>query len=247
MKKAILVTLLGLVTAPVMGGCGDDGVVEPEVCPEATPDENALAFPFTLYTGYNGRDTFVAPIVSTFGPKTALAADPGVVSVELTDWCNEGVLENGMRIGALLASTGPGNTVVTLSHDDVEKATNVVVTSYTLEEYDLGGERYNNPANPGGTRVACTACHGQPNGPDHTPMAVAFLPADVLLKIVKEGQYPNCLNVTDGTECDCTAGIPTCQVVPEENRVLSVAHSFELTPEEEVGIVAYLRGLPLKE
>jgi hypothetical protein len=116
----------------------------------------------------------------------------------------------------------------------------LVVSAYTPDQVEIGRQRYADPAEPGGLRVACADCHETGAGPDHSPTTMAFHDDQALLLLTLMGRYPDFCADDEGDACECdTAG---CEREP--GLPLEIAHSWELTTEEEDGIAAYMRSLP---
>lgn len=133
----------------------------------------------------------------------------------------------------------------------------VEVASYTPAEYDLGQQRYNSPDQENTTtRRACGSCHLGQGGAPHSPLSLARYTDLQLTTAASTSVYPGTCENDDGDLCNCTPVGENCNACSEVcsyngGQVLSLAnfgggpgdHIFDLTPSEEVGIMAFMRAI----
>lgn len=193
------------------------------------PNLPAAIYPPVAYTAYDGVHTFRVPLTTGLPgnfPRWAIT-DPSIASIATVPGpvinVGSGAAKNFGRNWAMVTALHAGNTTVTLTVPDITATASVVVTSYTPQQYGVGDKRYNNPDNPSGpARAACASCHQKPDGADHSPLVLGASSADTIVQVITTGKFP------DGTP------------------LVGVDHQMNLTADEQVGIIAYLRGLPPK-
>lgn len=242
-----------------LGACnlGESG--NAQVCPAADPcggeiaDSTSFVTPAKVHTGFNGRDTYQAVLVSNFGSFSVSTSDDSVVATE----CFECLPPNEFGITTVLTTAGPGEATVTVSSGGNSFPIDVAVASYTPEQYDLGEQRYLSPANENTTdRVACGQCHLGQGGAPHSPLSLAGNSDNELISAVLNSQYPGRCEDGDGALCDCTPSGTDCSACPgtcsfNEGTVLSLEvfgggpgdHVYDLTEDERVGVMAYMRAI----
>lgn len=237
MKRTPLLLSIFLIATQAFA-CSDDGEMMVDDCEPTANPVGAFIFPATIYTGYNGRDDYTSAVSANFIAESWEVADTSIATVTPTESCQtEGLFE----VSAILDIVSAGSTEVIARAGGQEFRSPIIVQTYTTEQYDAGALVYAE-ANGDGSRPSCGSCHLSANGADHTPLVTAYYPDEVLLKVITEGIYPNCLSGQDGTECECGSG-PICYELAEDERVLSLAHDWQLNAEERDGVVAYLRSL----
>lgn len=238
-------------------GCGgtEDGGTD---CERLTADTSAIVSPVQLFTGTNGRDTYQAIIKTNFGDLSFASSNEQVATVESFGCLNQRVF----GITGVVTGQAAGQTTITVSSGQFSRSVPITVTGYTTVEHDLGLQRYENPDNPSALRKGCADCHSQAGGAPHNPAALAGFSDQELIAATKLGKYPdkcilptslacNCTPVgTDpGTACDACSEANcsfTDGIVLDNDRTNSVEdpHVWDLTPEEEKGIMAYMRSIP---
>ncbi len=252
---------VGLITG---GSCSsnDDGFTGG--CPTVTPkpicttannfaDEFSFVTPTTVHTGWNGRDTYESVLVANFGQFELKSSDENIVCAARFDCPAPGT----QGVIALMTAQSPGDATVTVTSADYSQSVDVVVTSYTALDYDLGEARYLNPADGNGTtRRACGNCHLGQGGAPHSPLALAQFSDRELIHATINSEFPGTCEDTDGVVCsciptgeDCSACSGTCTY--NAGVVLNLSafgggpgdHLFDLTSAEEVGIMAFMRAI----
>jgi hypothetical protein len=224
-------------------------------CQPVTADDVVRHYvtPSEIYTGFNGRDLYQAALQANYGDLEVSAAT-GLICAGLYGCV--GPNEDG--IVALVTARAPGQSYVTVTSGNVVAYVNVQVANYSTAQYDLGDQRYNNPANANASdRVACISCHASEGAAPHTPLALAGKSDEVLLSSILQSKYPDICENDDGA-CDCAPVNDSCACTEADCRVnegytLSLEgfgggvgdHVFNLTPEEEDSIMAYIRAIPL--
>lgn len=216
---------------------------------EACPDEQRVAinpddaqiWPPIVHTGFNGRDTFLAPISTNYIVDEWTSSTPQVVSASGYQVCGTPSIYDP---AGLLAAEGPGIAQVNARSVDpaIDLFVQVMVTEYTQEDTDIGATRYNeSDSNGDPLRVSCASCHEAAGGVDHTPLEMAFHDDEALLAATVDSQYPDVCRDAVGTICECnTAG---CENRSPGYRLLDGEHRWNLTEDEVRGIVAYMRSL----
>lgn len=204
------------------------------------PDTFQLPF---VYTGYDGTNTYQARFV--FGSALQNAPDLGIdvtaaqVTVEnpaLADLerVDMGPLGPTHFVIYTVTARAAGSTRINVTYQGQTASSDLTVYSYTPADVQLGAERYNNPVNPDpATRIACSTCHFavEQGGIQHSPDYTAFWSEEQALEVVSQGQTT--IIFLDGEQVSYD---------PEPN---GLPHIWNLTPEEEKGIMAYMRSLPL--
>jgi|GEM_PF-3206680 len=191
-----------------------------------------------MYSAYDGTHTFKIPAIVDNIAASAItwgSADPSMVDLA-TDTTTGGVMITTRKAGtvSIIAQAGTicGSSLLT-------------ITAATAEQWEIGSQRYNNgtvvlPGRNGGIQrndasaeAKCTNCHGDlANGPyktvAHTPQQTGgFSDAD-LQNIFRHG------NVPDGGYFD--------EMIVSYNTWHGF-HQWDMTDEESIGIIAYLRSL----
>jgi cytochrome c553 len=239
MKSTLwLLTILLIATQAFACGGGED---PPGECDPTVDPVMPFVFPSTIYTGHNGRDTYTSAVSANFIAGEWQVADPGIATITPTGACQSGFFD----ISALIDIAGVGTTTVSAVDGSGNQYTSTLISqNYTTADYDMGQTVYME-ANADGTRPSCGSCHLSPDGADHTPLTTAYFPDDVLLEVITTGSYPDCLRGSDGTVCQCGADPNDfdCYELGPDERDLSISHAWQLTPEEQAGVVVYLRGL----
>ena len=221
-----------------IGGC----LGSYEACPEdqrvtIDPSE-ARIWPPVVHTGYNGRDTFLAPISTNYVVDDWQSSTPQVVSVSGYSVCGTPSI---YEPSGLLAAEGPGTAQVSARTTGIDMSVEVIVTEYTEADTDLGYERYHT-SDPGNMdRVSCASCHEAAGGVDHTPLEMAFHDDAALLAATQDSRYPSICTDQLGADCDCSTG--TCANETPGYELLEGQHAWDLTDQEEIAIVAYMRSL----
>lgn len=252
-RPLIFCAVLGL---SIAAGCSDD----PECDAFTAADINPILTPRTIFTGADGEHEYQAVISTNFGDVEYFSNDMNIATV-ITIGC----LEKG-QFGptGLVTAVGPGETTITVGSGGLGQDVKVEVTSYTPAQNTLGDERYNNPANPNSAdRIACGTCHLGGGGAPHDPLALASRSDAELIAATKLSKYPDRCELENNTTCNCTpdpAAENQCGACPEGVDACTLAtgyeldlaktgggpgeHLFNLTPDEEAGIMAYMRSLP---
>ncbi len=227
-------------------------------------DEFSFITPGVVHTGWNGRDTYRAVLVGNFGQFEVESVDTNVACIARLN-CPDSLQQD---VIALLTTQGPGSTMVTVTSGELELDAGlgledrtfeipVLVTAYTTDEYDLGEVRYLNPDQANTTtRRACGSCHLGQGGAPHSPLSLARYTDSQLTTAASTSVYPGSCENDDGAVCNCSPVDEDCSACSEtcfynSGDVLSLAnfgggpgeHLFDLTPSEEVGIMAFMRAI----
>ena len=242
----------------LLAGCnlgGESNALEcsANACGGITADETSFVTPTVVHTGVNGRDAYQAVLVTNFGEFTVSSSDDGVVSTE----CFECLPAEEFGVTTLLNAQSAGNAVVTVRSNGFVQDVVVEVSQYSTADYDLGEQRYLNPANENTTdRVACGDCHLGQGGAPHSPLSLAGNTDAELIGAVLNSQYPGRCEDDSNALCDCQPSGNDCSACPgdcrfNEGAVLSLEvfgggpgdHTYDLTAAEQVGVMAYMRAI----
>jgi len=259
MRKLVIVALALCFSAT---GCGDDDgnagscpfIPATNDCqPEDADERPYFITPLEIFTGSNGRDLYQAVLVANFGVMNVESDDVDVACVARFG-C---IAPNQTDIAAVITAQEAGTASVTVVSGSVRETIVVNVASYTPEEYDLGDERYNTPANANATdRVACADCHSGQGGAPHSPLALGGTSDALLLAAVESSAYPDQCENDDGV-CSCTPVGTDCNGCAEadcrfsEGYTLTLEafgggpgdHTYNLTDAEKTAIMAYMRAI----
>lgn len=208
--------LPGCTGAPTAGAEPDGGAASED---EGLGDVLPQIFPSPAHGGFDGSGLFKIPLAATLAG-AAWEVDPALATVEGRP-PPEGIPSAELLPSwALVTPRVAGAIEVVARAGAVEVSTTIEVVEYSAEELALGARRYNQPDDPGGPgRASCASCHLAAGGHDHSPIYTSYFGDAEILSAVTTGQYS-----------------------PDE--VLAVDHEWNLTADEERGIVAYLRSLP---
>lgn len=212
-----------------------------DACPEdqrvVIDPADAQIWPPRVYTGYNGRDLFLAPISVNFMADEWRTTNSNVAQVAPLPLCGSPSI---LEPSSIVTSDGPGTTQVIATAPGIDLRVDVIVTQYSIQQTDAGAERYNNSEDGNNARRSCASCHQQADGVDHTPLEMAYHPDASILEVSMYGKYPDIC--TDATGAECACGSAGCDNV-SPGYTLNVPHTWDLTPAEQDGIVAYMRSL----
>jgi hypothetical protein len=210
----------------------------------ATSDENLeegleILFP-EMYSAYDGEHAFKIP-AKVDGVKKV------TWSIEDKDMADLDKQSDG---SVLITVRKAGKTKIIAKAGTLKGEAPLEITEATAEDWKNGNERYNNGvtwkrgergdggAGGGGRRsppdpsLACTNCHaaGKSDPVQHTPMQTAGVTDEELITIFTKGKKP------EGVE----------QRIMKEER-WSKLHQWKMEPEEQKGLVVYLRSLEPKK
>lgn len=220
------------------GACLGDAF---EACPEeqrvVIDPERAEVWPPVVHTGYNGRDTFLSPVSTNFVVDRWVSSSQGTATISGYPQCGTPSIYDP---AALITSQNSGTVQVTAIAEGVSKDIDIVITEYSTAATDIGEQRYRTDG-VGTERRSCAGCHDAAGGVDHTPLEMAFHDDASILSATKDGHYPNICTDAFGVECTCNT--PNCDNVSLGYVLLGGEHVWDLTEEEETGIIAYMRSL----
>lgn len=182
------------------------------------------------YTGYDGVSSYVAPIAffADAAPKVTIE-DPSVAELKGQIKITKAIVKDlpdaldGKVQLLLLRSTGAGETKVTAKAGDITQTATLRVTKYTPEDVAVGERRYEKGA------PACMSCHASKSV--HNPSVLVDLSDETILGIAVNGKSIKKISTETGL-------VETLQ--PNGGR-----HTWNVTDEERVGLMAYLRSRSL--
>lgn len=234
--------------ALVLGTFGTSAIAGLVACSAetATADSNLeegleILFP-EMHSAFDGEHSFKIPAkVDGVKKVTWSAEDPDMVDL---DKQSDG--------SVIITVRKAGKTNIIAKAGGLKGVAPLEVTEASAEDWKNGNERYNNgvtwkrgegsrgDGGAGGGRrgppdptLACTNCHaaGKQDPVQHTPMQTAGFTDDELKEIFTKGKKP------DGVE----------QRIMKAERWAKI-HQWKMEPEEEKGIIVYLRSLePAKQ
>ncbi len=240
MKPLRLALLLGTFGASAVAGlvaCSAE---------TATSDSNLeegleILFP-EMHSAFDGEHSFKIPAkVDGVKKVTWSAEDPDMVDL---DKQSDG--------SVIITVRKAGKTKIIAKAGGLKGEAPLEVTEASPEDWKNGNERYNNGVTwkrgEGGSRgdggagggrrgppdptLACTNCHaaGKQDPVQHTPMQTAGFTDDEIIEIFTKGKKP------DGVE----------QRIMKADRWAKI-HQWKMEPEEQKGLVVYLRSLEPKK
>ena len=196
-----------------------------------------------MYSAFGGKHTFQVPaLVVGSDAQVTWSADSSMVGMQTDVERPNEVLITVLKAGAV---------VINVRSSDGKCGSSLLTITAGLEsDWEIGSARYNNgislhlsgaatgsgsPLEQGGGGPACTSCHGETatNGPftnvSHTPEQTGGFSDDDLLNIILRGEFP------DGGNFD-----PSIVPYPAWQNF----HRWtDITPDQQKGIVVYLRSL----
>jgi hypothetical protein len=221
-----------------------------------TPDAIALPCPngalsitfSPMFSAFDGKHNFQVPAYATGTTSNVTwSADTSFVGMQSDSERPNEVLITMLKAGvtAITATSGDGKC----------GSAQLNISASTTTDWEIGNERYNNgtslhlaavgvaspdggsPFEQGNGGPACTNCHGETATSSvfvdvsHTPEQTGGFSDDDLVNIILHGTFP-----TEGNAFDPT-------IVNE-----TTWHEFhqwaDITPDQEKGIITYLRSLP---
>lgn len=184
----------------------------------AEPTSDAVLLPELGYGGYDGIHSFQIPMATNLAEATWQVVG-GQGSIEQRAVPADAI--DTPLVSWALLTTGSGGTVeVAATGGDKRGVSRFHITTYTPTEIERGARRYLTPDDPTGPgRASCASCHARPDGHDHSAVNTMFWSDENLIRAITTGAY------TDDTS-------------------LTVAHDWNVTPDEARGLVGYLRALP---
>ena len=201
-------------------GCGSKTATETGgVEVEHGEPKNFQIFPPSLYSGFDGVNTYSIPlqVFKNAGPVTVTVDDMSLVSVVKMSSDNTKITYKAEKAGTTMVHAMAGGQTVSAP---------LTIAMYTPELNAAGKKRYT--MGPDKDNPACQECHGAGKGPDHTPSEIdADIDEDIVNTYV-------------------TGKDPEGRPVGEEFMQLlkGYKHMWKITDEEKKGLVVYLRSLP---
>lgn len=202
------------------GGQLDDDDARPDDLGDAAPEHHLM--PVVAHSGFDGTNTFKAPVYTTLEDAVFEIDDDAVAGIEPVELPPdlEEVLGTFGKSWAMITMRQAGTATFAATAGAIRLEATLEVVAYDPADVAVGDARYNDPANPNDTtRIACQECHGGAEGVDHTPLATSWRDDAEMLQIISDGTYPEGGEVNGGN------------------------HHWNLTTAEAAGIVPYLRSL----
>jgi len=168
-----------------------DGSAVDVSLPPATEGSAIAVRPNRLYSAFDGEHAFTVPVaVYDAASDLTLTADDGealvVRKAELeAAGSPEGMADDGRYF--LLTTRKPGTFVLTARSRGRSATATVTVTAYAPSRFDLGYRRYANNNVAKSPQRACTTCHLDGAGIDHSPASLASLDEQAVALAITSG------------------------------------------------------------
>jgi hypothetical protein len=189
-----------------------------------------------MYSGYDGMRTFKLPAIV-----------PGLTGVQWSSSDSSYVsLENDPTTGGVTITTKKAGSVKIIARSGSQSGSaDLTINAYNSADCDAGEARYNNMKGiDGGSLisalnantpkdVSCHSCHGEGAqflSVQHTPQQTAGWTDDDIANIITKGFKPD--------------GSVLVTMVPPQ--IYQMFHKWQVTDQEKIGIVCYLRSLEPK-
>lgn len=208
----------------------DGSVYDSAPSPESGLGE-LLFRPDRLFSGRDGTHTFKVPVAvyDSDTDLTVTASDPTAVTLTKTTLKNpvnaDGVTDNGKYY--LVTAQKAGTFTLTASSKGRSATASLTISDYAAGRFDTGKGRYENGVFTKTADRACTTCHVQGAGIDHSPAALATATDQDVGVIISTGVKPS-------------AGGPQVIKIKDEP---GTQHKWDTTDPEKDGLITYLRGL----
>jgi Bacterial Ig-like domain (group 2) len=183
-------------------------------------------FPAKIYSGFDGANKYLSPIIAVGnkGNVTWTIDDPSIASID-TNSADPKAAGGGINV--VLTSLKAGTTTIHATDGTQKADATLTVTSYPVAQYEAGKARYTK--GPNDNNPACTECHAPGKGPDHTPTELDADTDDEVRNTFVTGTDP------EGRPVDYKGEFKTL--------LKNYDHKWEVTADEKIGLVAYLRAL----
>lgn len=229
-------------SAPEMDGgtplvwAADGGIGE--VVDEAVTCENSqIELQFSpMYSAYDGVHLFQIPAtINNIDPSAIVwgLSDPSIASLA--------IVPNGV----MLTIQKPGTTTVIASAGSICGTSELTVTEFDPDQWEIGSQRYNNGlvlqmlsaelvASGEASEAACTSCHGKSatNGMfqtvAHTPAQTGGFSDEELIAIVTEAKLPEDAYFDEG-------------IIPKS--IWMMFHRWKMEGAQRDAIIVYLRSI----
>lgn len=197
------------------------------------PSYAAGLYPQVAYTGFRAGSTFRVLFATSTPDPVWSVGDPSIATIGPSGPPKDASeLQKGFAY-ALVTTTKPGETTVTVTGGGTTLTSRLVVRAYSDDDVAVGKARYET-GGPEPSRVSCASCHAKPDGVDHSPLKMAGFEDQTILGVIQEATYPP----------SPTGRAVTSDYTPKGP--LSFAeHKWNLTEAEKAGVIAHLRSLPL--
>lgn len=224
-----LPTALLLLCAVLAAGCSDPGTADDgdpsdgdPGAPDAPVGESQI-FPPLVHAGFDGASTFRVPVsmylADGAAPVMWSIADPSLADITAVDPPAE--FADFGESWAMVTTKAAGTTRIQATVSGETYTADLTITAYEQALVEAGRTRYSADAAGNAARQPCADCHLSTTGADHSPLTMSYYTDDTILTVVKTGSYP----------------------AAEGGYTLPLRHAWELTGDEEPGIVAFLRTL----
>lgn len=187
--------------------------------PPADSGLGVLRFqPSMAYSGFDGTHEFTVPVAvyDSASDLTVTADDPSAATItpkQLVSPVRNGITDNGKYYFVVVKKAG--QIALTASSEGKTAKMTIDVSAYAASRFAAGETRYFGGSPP------CTDCHGDGDGIDHSPAALAASDDAKIATVIRTG-----ISI---------AGFPIQGV--------SGGHKWSVTATELDGLITYLRAL----
>jgi hypothetical protein len=202
------------------GATGEDESVHGELPTEFT------IFPEKIWLGFDGTNTYKAPIIalSNKGEVKWTIDDPSLATLD-TNSADPKAKPGGVNL--MITAAKAGKTMIHATDGTTTKDAMLEVIAYPIAQWEAGKNRY--AMGPDEKNPACKECHAPGKGPDHTPTELDADTDDEIMNTFVTGKDPE--------------GRPVDYEMEFTMLLKGYDHMWKVTPDEKIGLVAYLRSL----
>jgi mono/diheme cytochrome c family protein len=215
-SAAAVLGLLGLSLG--LGACASSGGDDKGGTAGGVGDGKFQIFPPKVFAGYGGGATFKAPIIAV--------NNAGAVTWTLGDDSLATLAPESDGTKVMITAKKAGTTTITASSGGKTTTAPIEIYSYTAEVLAAGMKRY--MAGPDAMNPACLVCHAKGIGPDHTPTELDADEDEEIQQTIVTGKDPEGRPI----------GVDYPMIIKDYK------HTWTVTEQEKVGLVAYMRSLP---
>jgi mono/diheme cytochrome c family protein len=169
----------GLLAAVIAAGACSSG--EEPSSATSKSSEGLSIFPAKIYSGFDGTNTFKAPVIAVGAKNVKWSVDDAsLVKLEPS--------ADGTQL--MITAKKAGKAKLTATSGSTKKTATITVNAYTAAQRKAGEKRYTTEGSGAGGK-ACKGCHGAgKNAPDHTPTEIDADTDEEVINTVLTGKDP---------------------------------------------------------
>jgi hypothetical protein len=200
-----------------------------------TPHYANGLFPQVAHSGFNEKTTFKVLFATGASDAQWAVADPTMATIAASDPPTIAGTDVSDLHFALVTVTKGGQTTVTMTSGGTTLTAQLQAPAYTDDQLAVGKARYETPSTDA-ARPPCLSCHVKDGGigADHSPLTMAGFDDATILGVIQNATFP-----------PSPTGQSTTSAFAPRGPLAFTGHKWNLSDAEKVGIVAYLRSLPL--